>query len=99
MNQALAGLSEEQQNDCRAALRSFIDRHQFSDWGSTVNVRQTAPGKFSVKIEITPPAGSQSPSWPVQEIAVTDTSTDVAKVVDAMLELGYRARPQKTQPQ
>jgi hypothetical protein len=99
MNQPQVGLSEEQQNDCRAALRGFIDRHKLSDWGSTVKVQQTAPGKFSVKIDITPPAGSESQSWSVQEIAVTDTSSDVAKEVEATLELGYQAHLQKTQPQ
>jgi hypothetical protein len=99
MTQALSGLSEEQQNDCRTALRGFIDRHGLSDWGSMVNVHQTAPGKFSVKIKITPPAGSDSPPWPVQEIAVSDSSSDVAKEVEAMLEVAYKARLQKTQPQ
>jgi hypothetical protein len=97
MDNTPSGLSEEQQNDCRAALRSFIDRHGLSDWGSTIKVQQTAPGEFSVKIEITPPAGAGSQSWPVQEIAVTDASSDVAKEVAAMLELGYQARSQESQ--
>jgi hypothetical protein len=96
MDQMPAGLSEEQQNDCRVALRRFIARRGLSDWGSTVKVQQTAPGKFSVKIEITPPADSGAPPWPVQEIAVTDASSDVAAEVDAMLELGYQARLQDT---
>jgi hypothetical protein len=98
-DQVMAGLSEEQQNDCRQALRSFIDRHGLSNWQSTVNVTQTAPGKFNVKIEIAPPADSGSLPWPIQEIAVTDTSSGVAKEVDAMLELGYQARLQGTQTQ
>jgi hypothetical protein len=94
MDQASAGLSEDQQNDCRVALRRFIERRGLSDWESTVKVQQIEPGKFSVKIEITPPADSGAPPWPVQEIAITDASSDVAAEVDAMLELGYQARLQ-----
>jgi hypothetical protein len=45
-----------------------------------------------VKIELTPPAKSGLPKWPVDEIAVADTSVDVAAEVDKLLESGYQAR-------
>jgi len=56
MDQTLKGLSEVQQNDCRAALASFIHRHGLADWESTVKVQQTSAGRFSVKIQLAPPA-------------------------------------------
>jgi hypothetical protein len=32
------------------------------------------------------------PSWPIEEVNVTDAAFDVAAEVDKMLELGYQAR-------
>ena len=81
-----------QQNNCRAALAKFIDRHDLSDWESTVNVEETTAGQYRVKIELTPPAKSGLPKWPVDEIAVADDSADVAAEVDELLESGYQAR-------
>ena len=83
-----------QQNDCRAALAKFIDRHDLSDWESTVKVEETSAGRYCVKIELTPPAKSGLPKWPVDEIAVADASVDVAAEVDKLLESGYQARLQ-----
>ena len=91
MVQQARGLSQEQQNDCRAALNRFIDRHQLSDWEMTVKVGETAAGKFSVKIDIVPPPESGLTAWPVEEIAVTEAPFDVAAEVDKMLELGFQA--------
>jgi hypothetical protein len=54
MDQTSKGLSQVQQNNCRAALAKFIDRHNLSDWESTVNVEETSAGKYCVKIELTP---------------------------------------------
>jgi hypothetical protein len=101
MDHNFGGLSEEQQNDCRAALQKFVDRHAISDWGMTVTVQQTTAGKYSVKIEITPSPESGFPAWPVQEIAVADSSVDVAAEVDRMLELAYQDQlsARKTQQQ
>ena len=45
-----------------------------------------------MKIELTPPAKSGLPKWPVNEIAVADDSADVAAEVDELLESGYQAR-------
>ncbi|MGA2909748.1 MAG: hypothetical protein ABSE36_18760 [Terracidiphilus sp.] len=92
MDQTSKGLSQVKQNDCRAALAKFIDRHDLSDWESTVNVEETSAGRYRVKIELTPPAKSGLPKWPVDEIAVADTSVDVAAEVDKLLESGYQAR-------
>jgi hypothetical protein len=92
MDQISRGLSQEQQNHCREALAKFIDRHDLSDWGSTVKVEETSAGQCSVKIELTPPPNSGLPAWPVDEIAVGDASTDVAAEVDRLLECGYHAR-------
>ncbi len=86
------GLTEEQQNDCRAVLEKFIDRHHLSDWGMMVNVQQTTPGKYSLKIELTPQPGSELPAWPLQEIALADASCDAAADIDKLLELAYQAR-------
>jgi hypothetical protein len=88
--QNFGGLSEEQQNDCRAALQKFVDRRGLSEWGMTVKVEETTTGRYSVKIEITPPPESGLRQWPVQELAVADASVDVATEVDKMLELAYR---------
>jgi hypothetical protein len=92
MDQTSKGLSQVQQNNCRAALAKFIDRHDLSDWESTVNVVETSVGQYRVKIELTPPAKSGLPKWPVDEIAVADASADVAAEVDELLESGYQAR-------
>jgi hypothetical protein len=54
MDQGLKGLTQEQDNDCRAVLAKFIERHNISDWGSTVKVEEKSHGQFFVKIELTP---------------------------------------------
>jgi len=86
------GLSEEQQNDCRAALQEFVVRHAVSEWRMTVKVQETTPGKFSVKIKMTPPPESGLPALPLQEIAVADASFDVAAEVGKMLEFAWENR-------
>jgi uncharacterized protein involved in high-affinity Fe2+ transport len=55
MDQISRGLSQVQENDCRAALTKFMDRNDLSDWGSTVKVEETSAGRYRVKIELTPP--------------------------------------------
>jgi hypothetical protein len=92
MEHDFRGLSEEQQNDCRAVLQDFVVRHAVSDWRMTVKVQETASGKFSVKIEMTPPPESGLPALPLQEIAVADASFDVAAEVDKILELAWQDR-------
>jgi hypothetical protein len=92
MDHKFEGLSEEQQNDSRAAVQNFIRRHDISDWAVKVNVQETPTGKYSVRIEITPPPESGLPKWPVQEIAVADASFDVAAEVDRLLELTWQDR-------
>lgn len=91
MDQNVGGLSQEQQNDCRATLQKFVDRHAISEWGITLKVQETTTGQYSVKIEVTPQRESGLPAWPIQEIAVTDTSFDVAAEVGEMLELAYQS--------
>lgn len=86
------GLSEEQQNDARAAVQSFTRRHDIPDWAVKVNVQETAAGKYSIKIEITPPVVSGLPKLPIQEVAVADESSDVAGDVDRLLELAWQDR-------
>ena len=92
MDQISRGLSQAQQNNCRAALAKFIDRHDLSDWGSTVKIEETSAGRYSVRIELMPPAKSGLPTWPVDEIVIADASVDVAAEVDKLLEFGYQAR-------
>jgi hypothetical protein len=92
MDHTSRGLSQAQQNDCRAVLAKFIDRHALSDWESTVHVEEIGPERYCVKIELTPSAKSGLPKWPVYEIAVADESVNVAAEVDKLLESGYRAR-------
>jgi hypothetical protein len=92
MDQISRGLSQAQQNDCRAALAKFLDRHDLSDWGSTVKVEEKSAGRYIVKIELTPPTASGLSTWPVDEIALVDASVDVAAEVDKLLEVGYQAR-------
>jgi hypothetical protein len=92
MDQISRGISQVQQNNCRAALAKFIDRHDLSDWESTVNVEETSAGRYRAKLELTPPAKSGSPSWSVDEIAVDDASVDVVAEVDKLLEAGYQER-------
>ena len=92
MDQISRGLSQVQENDCRAALTKFIDRNDLSDWGSTVKVEETSAGRYCVKIELTPPAKSGLPTWSVDKIAVADASVDVVAEVDKLLETGYQER-------
>ncbi len=99
MDQNLKGLTQVQQNDCRAALQRFIDRHELSDWEMAVKVGETEPGKYSVKIEIAPPQNSGLLEWPVHEFAVADTSFDVAAEVDKLLEYGYHIHSAETRTQ
>jgi len=73
-------------------LAKFIDRHDLSEWESTVNVEETSAGQYLVKIELAPPAKSGLPTWQVDEFAIADTSADVAAEVDELLESGYQAR-------
>ncbi len=95
MEQQPRGLSHKQQNGCRAALNKFIDRHELSDWELTIEVKEAAPEKCSVKIEITPPHRSGLPPWPIHEIAVTDRSFDLGAEVDRLLEDAYQTcRPE-----
>jgi hypothetical protein len=89
MNQHSRGLSEEQDNDCRAALHEFVKRHDLSAWGLTVKVQETPEGKYVVRIEMTPPSESGLPEWPVQEITVADEYFDIAAEVDKRLEMAY----------
>jgi hypothetical protein len=84
------GLTAEQQNDSQAAIQSFIRRHDISDWALKVNVQETPTGKYTVRIETTPPLESGMPKWPVQEIAVVNASFDVAAEVDRLLELAWQ---------
>jgi len=92
MDRNFTGLSQEQQNDCRTALQKFMDRHEISDWGTTIKVEETAPGKYSVKIEITPAAETGLRAWAIKEVAVADATLNVAVEIDKMLELGYQDR-------
>jgi len=91
MEQNFRGLAEEQQNDCRAALQTFIERHGLSQWGMDVTVQEKAPGNYSVKIEITPPPKLGLTRYlDLQEIAIAGPSFNVAAEVDKMLELAYQ---------
>jgi hypothetical protein len=92
MDQNSEGLSEEQQNDARVAVQNFIRRHDISDWALEVKAQETATGKYSMKIEITPPPESGLPKLPIQEVAVADESSDVAGDVDRLLELAWQDR-------
>jgi hypothetical protein len=94
IDQISRGLSQVQENDCRAALTKFIDRNDLSDWGSTVKVAETSAGRYRVKIELTPPTSTGLPTWSVDEIEIVDASFDVAAEVDKLLEFGYQARLQ-----
>lgn len=97
MDQQPRGLSQKQQNDCRAALGKFIDRHELFDWEMEVDVQETTPGKYCVQIGITPPSKSGFPTWPVQEFAMVDASFDIAAKVYKLLGLGLQARfPERT---
>jgi hypothetical protein len=93
------GLSQVQENDCRAALTKFIDRNDLADWGSTVKVKETSAGQFRVKIELTPPTSAGLPTWSVDEIEIADASVDVAAEVDKLLKLGFQARLQHAKVQ
>ena len=86
MEHRTRGLSQEQQNQCRAALDRFIDRHELSGWEMTIEVKEAAAGKYNLKLEITPPPDSGLPDWPIHEIAAVDASYDVAAEVDRLLE-------------
>lgn len=99
MDQISRGLSQVQENDCRAALTKFIDKNDLSDWGSTVKVEETSAGRYRVKIELTPPTSAGLPTWSVDEIEIADASVDVAAEVDKLLEIGYQARLQDAKVQ
>jgi hypothetical protein len=92
MDHKFERLSEEQENDARAAVQNFIRRHDISDWAVKVNVQEMPTEKYSVRIDITPPSKSGLPKWPIQELAVADGSFDVAGDVDRLLELAWQDR-------
>lgn len=92
MEQNLDGLSQEQQNDCRATLQNFMNRHEISDWGTTIKAGKTPNGDYSLRIEITPPAETGLPPWAFREIALDDATFNLAAEIDKVLELGYQVR-------
>ena len=92
MEQDLTGLSQEQQNDCRTTMQKFMDRHEISDWGTTIKAGKTPQGDYSLRIEITPPAETGLPPWAFREIALADTTFNLAAEIDKVLEHGYQVR-------
>jgi hypothetical protein len=49
------GLTEAQERDCLSAFQVFAHRHALSGWGLTVTNQEIAPGKYQVRIHVTPP--------------------------------------------
>jgi hypothetical protein len=100
MSHNFQGISEEQENDCRAALQTFVEKHGLFDWEMTLKVQEATPGHHSVKIEITPPQSTGlARRLPQPEIAVTGPSMDISADVSQLLELaylGYFPEPKKT---
>jgi hypothetical protein len=99
MDHNLNGLSQEQQNLCRAALQEFIDRHGLSAWEMTVKVQEVSPGALSaqsVQIEITPPQKPGSIVASLKEMTVVDSTSDFAATVKTLLEAAYRAHCRET---
>jgi hypothetical protein len=92
MDEQARGLSQEQQNDCRAALNRFIEKHDLADWEMMIDVEETLPAGYSVKIAIVPPPASGLPAWPIQEFAVVNAQADAAAEIDRLLEAAYQAR-------
>jgi hypothetical protein len=90
--QDLTGLSQEHQNECRATLQKFMDRHEISDWGVTIKAGETPKGDFSLRIEITPPAETGLQPWAFREIAIAEANFDLATEIDKVLEHGYQVR-------
>jgi hypothetical protein len=90
MSQNFQGLSEEQQNECRAAMDRFVERHDLVKWGITIKFQDTIPDEQSVKIEITPPPDFGLIRSPMREIAVTAPSMDISPEITKMLELAYQ---------
>lgn len=90
MSMQMAGLSQKQQNDCRAALLRFIEKHQLGSWKMTIEGQGTLPMGYSVKIAITPPGGPGSAALPISQFAEVDTADDVANEVERMLEAAYQ---------
>jgi len=92
MDEQTRGLSQEQQNHCRAAVNRFIEKHDLSDWEMTIEAQETLPAGYSVKIAIAPPSASGLSPWPILEFAVVNTQADVAAEIDRLLEAAYQAR-------
>jgi hypothetical protein len=84
-------LSQVQQNECRAALNKFIDRHELSDWEMTVTIEEPDPGQYSLTVDLRPPSEPGLSPWPLKEVVLGDASFNVAAAVDEMLELCYEA--------
>jgi hypothetical protein len=93
MKMTMEGLSQKQQNDCRAALAKFIVKHQLADWEMTIEAQETLPMGYSVKVGITPSAKSGLPRLPIDEFAEVNTSADAAAAVERLLETAYLAIP------
>jgi len=91
INTQIGGLSQRQQNCCRAALNLFIKKHELGDWDMTIEAHETLPMGYSVKVGMTPSTESGLPRSPIKEFAEVDTSADVAAAVDRLLEVAYRA--------
>jgi len=90
MNTKIEGLSQKQQNDCRAALAMFIEKHRLGNWEIAIEGRQTLPMGYSVKIAIAPPGQQGSAALPINQFAEVDTSDDVAAEVERLLEAAYQ---------
>ena len=92
MEQDLTGLSQENQEECRAALKKFMDRQDISNWGTTITAGETPKGDFNLRIEITPPAETGLAPWAFREVATAEASFNLATEIDRVLEHGYQVR-------
>ena len=92
MEQDLTGLSQENQKECRAALKKFLNRHEISDWRTTIKAGETPKGDFNLRIEITPPAETGLQPWAFREVSIADATFNLANEIDRMLEHGYQVR-------
>jgi hypothetical protein len=92
MEQDLTGLSQVQQNECRAALQNFMNRHEISDWGTTIDAGKTVRGEYCLRVEITPPAETGLKPWAYREISLEGATFNVAAEIDKALEHGYQVR-------
>lgn len=85
----LTGLSDVQEEACRAALIAFLERNRLASWELSVNLSDNGP--HSWRLDITVVASPELDFQKRSTQLTADKTVDLAQVVDLCLETHYNA--------